>query len=168
MRVASRRFSRLLAGVVVAATLVLSACGRGAKVLSATAKTGNCPVCHMKVNTGDEWESEILFKGGSKLMFESPADMLRFYVTPSKYEVTDDQKNTSNIEQVLVYDYSTKRHVDGVKATLVYNSKVSGPMGPDFVPFESADAAASFQKANGGAAIGINQVTEETLRELTK
>ena len=122
----------------------------------------------MKVNAGDDWEAEIAFKGGSKVMFESPADMVRFYLTPAKYDVTEDQKKASNIDRVFVTDYSTKRLIDGLRAALVYKSKVEGPMGPDFIPFESADAANSFLKTNGGRIVTLNQVTEEMVRDLKK
>ena len=152
---------------LIAAGLLFAGCG-GPKTLPANAKSGNCPVCHMKVSAGDTWESEIVFKSGSKVMFESPADMLRFYLTPAKYDVNEDQKRASNFEQVLVTDYSTKQHVDARKAKLIYKSKVDGPMGPDFIAFESADAASSFVKTNGGKTVTLNEVTEEMVRDLSK
>src|SRR5215470_6757463 len=97
-------------GIALASALALSACG--AKALSADAKTGNCPVCRMKVHASDDWESEIFFKGGSKVMFESPADMFEFYLEPAKYGETEEQKSASNIERITVTDYATKKHID--------------------------------------------------------
>ena len=157
----------LAAFFIAASVFLLGGCG-GAKTLPADAKAGNCPVCHMKVDAGDPWEAEIVFKAGGKVMFESPADLLEFYVNPGKYGVTEDQKSASSFEQVIVKDYSTKKRVDGRKATLVYKSKVDGPMGPDFIPFESSDAANSFIKTNGGSRITLDEVTEEVVRNLRK
>ena len=166
MRLSLIRYA--FAAFLMAASVLLGGCGGGAKTLPADAKSGNCPVCHMKVNADDPWEAEILFKGGSKLMFESPADMLEFYVNPGKYDVKEDQRNASNFERVMVKDYSTKKHLDGRKAALVYKSKVDGPMGPDFIPFESSDAANSFIKTNGGSRVTLSEVTEEMVRNLRK
>ena len=160
-------FAYSLPAFIIAASGLFAGCG-GAKILPADAKTGNCPVCHMKVSAGDDWESEIVFKGGSKVMFESPADMLQFYLTPARYDVGEDQKRASNFERVLVTDYSTRRHIDARKASLIYKSKVDGPMGPDFIAFESAEAAGSFTKTNGGTIVTLNEVTEEMVRDLRK
>ena len=155
----------LLTGIIIAFISSFYGCGE-AKPLSADAKTGNCPVCHMKVNANDDWESEILFKGGSKVMFESPADMVEYYLEPAKYGQTEEQKNNSNVQRVTVTDYSTKKHIDGRTATLVYKSNVQSPMGSDFVAFESPEAAAAFIKQHGGSIVTLNQVTEGMLRDI--
>ncbi|HKP84673.1 MAG TPA: nitrous oxide reductase accessory protein NosL [Blastocatellia bacterium] len=136
--------------------------------IKADAAWGYCPVCHMKVQASDEWASEIHFSDGTKLMFESPGDMLAFYTAPDKYKVTDAQKDRANITKILLKEYQTKDAIDGSQAKLVYKSKVEGPMGPDFLAFNRRADADAFVAANGGTVVGLRDVTPEMVRDLRK
>lgn len=136
--------------------------------IKADAKSGYCPVCHMKVQAGDEWATEIHYSDGTKLMFESPGDMLAFYTAPDKYKVTGAQKDRANITKILLKDYQTRDQIDGQQAKLVYKSKVEGPMGPDFLAFNRRTDAEAFVAANGGSIIALNDVTSEMVRDIRK
>lgn len=140
----------------------LSACGpsRPATV-KADAATGNCPVCGMQVSGADETTAEIYYNDGTKLMFESPGDLLAFYIAPVKYKATAAQQERANISRVVFKDYQTHQPVDGRQAALVYGSRVEGPMGPDFLAFTKRADAETFVAANGGKVIGLNEVTPE-------
>jgi len=138
------------------------------QAVKADATSGLCPVCRMKVNASDPWASEIHYSGGTKLMFESPGDMMAFYSEPGKYKVADALKDRSNIEKIVVKDYQTKEEIDARKAKLVYKSKIDGPMGPDFLPFSKREDAESFVALNGGTVVALNEVTLEMVQNLRK
>lgn len=134
--------------------------------IKADAKSGYCPVCHMRVQAGDEWATEIHYSDGTKLMFESPGDMLAFYTAPDKYKVTAAQKDRANITKILLKDYQTRDQIDGQEAKLVYKSKVEGPMGPDFLAFNKRTDAEAFVATNGGKIIALNDVTSEMVQDV--
>jgi len=145
----------------------LFACGPDRRgTLKADATTGNCPVCGMKVDAADEWTAEIYFNDGTKLMFESPGDLLAFYTAPGIYKVTPAQQARANITRVSFKDYQTKQAIDGRQAALVYGSRIEGPMGPDFLAFTRRNDANAFMAANGGQLLGLNDVTAEMVQNL--
>ena len=150
----------------LAVCLSLSACGPNHGAVSADATFGTCPVCHMKVKSSDDWAAEIYYKDRTKLMFESPGDMLAFYTSPNRYEVDDVHKERTNIEKIVVKDYQSKQATDARKATFVYKSKVTGPMGADFLPFSNRAEAEAFVVANGGTVLALDEVTGEMARDL--
>lgn len=154
--------------ILVIATLAFSSCGSRSGAVPAAAKMGTCPVCHMKVTAADEWASEIYFKDGTKLLFESPGDMLAFYTSPASYNVDDAHKDRANIQRIMVKDYQTKQPIDALQARLAYKSKVEGPMGADFFPFAKRDEAEAFVAANGGTLLALNEVTGDMVRDLRK
>lgn len=129
---------------------------------------GTCPVCQMKVKTSDDWAAEIYFKDGTKLMFESPGDMLSFYTAPNRYDVDDAHKDLAKIERITVKDHQSKQPIDARQAKFVYKSKVEGPMGPDFLPFGKREDAEAFVAANGGTLVSLIEVTGEMARDLRK
>src|SRR5258707_15849989 len=69
--------------------LFTSSCGGRGGVVPENARLGTCPVCRMQVKASDDWAAEIYFNDHTKLMFESPGDMLAFYVSPERYGVDD-------------------------------------------------------------------------------
>lgn len=149
----------------VAASLLLlvfclSACGPNRRaVVKADSVTGYCPVCGMKVNAAEDTTAEIYYNDGTKLMFESPGDLLTFYTAPAQFNVSPAQQNPANITKVSFKDHQTRQAIDGRQAALVYGSRVEGPMGPDFYAFDKRTDAEAFVAANGGKVIGINDVT---------
>lgn len=150
-------------------TFCLTACGPDRRApVKADAATGYCPVCAMKVNAADEWTAEIYYNDGTKLMFESPGDMLAFYTAPGKYKVPPAQQDRANIMRVAVKDYQTRQAIDGQQAALVYGSRVTGPMGPDFLAFTRRNDADAFIAANGGQLLGLNEVTPEMVQNLRR
>ena len=136
--------------------------------IKADATSGYCPVCQMRVQASDEWASEIYYSDGTKLMFESPGDMLAFYTAPDKYKVTDLQKDRANITKILLKEYQSKGPIDGQQAKLVYKSRVEGPMGPDFLAFDKRADADAFVAVNGGTVIALKDVTPEMVKDLRK
>ncbi len=145
----------------------VSSCGpkRNAPVAE-NATFGYCPVCGMQVNAGDPWAAEIRYSDGTKLMFESPGDMLAFYTSPTRYSVNEWLKEKGNIKGLLLKDYNTRQQIEATDAALVVKSRVDGPMGPDVFPFSTREAAELFAGHNGGTLIRLADVTVELVREL--
>ena len=157
------------ASLLLIAFCLLSACRPDPSApVKADAVTGYCPVCKMQVKAGDEWTAELYYKDGTKLMFESPGDLLAFYTAPGKYAVTDMQKDRANITKIALKDYSSKQVIDGRQARLVYNSKLEGPMGADFFPFGNPTEAETFVASNGGKIIGLEDVSPELVQTVRK
>jgi len=151
------------------AFLLFTSCGPGrGGAVSANASYGKCPVCGMNVKESDDWTAEIFYKDQTKLLFESPGDMLAFYTTPNAYRTDDAHQDRANIEKIVVKDYQTKQPADARQAKFVYNSRVEGPMGPDFLPFAKKEDAEAFIAANGGTLLSLDQVTSEMVREVRK
>jgi len=151
------------------AFLLFTSCGPGrGEAVSANASYGKCPVCGMNVKESDDWTAEIFYKDQTKLLFESPGDMLAFYTTPNAYRTDDAHQDRANIEKIVVKDYQTKQPADARQAKFVYNSRVEGPMGPDFLSFAKKEDAEAFIAANGGTLLSLDQVTSEMVREVRK
>ena len=148
--------------------LFTSSCGGRGGVVPDTAAFGPCPVCRMQVKASDDWAAEIYFNDNTKLMFESPGDMLTFYVSPERYAVDDVHKNRANIRKITVKDYQSKQPVDARQAAFVFKSDVEGPMGPDFLPFAKKEEAEAFVATNGGTLVPLDEVTSAMVREVRK
>ena len=150
----------------VSVCLMISSCGPTRGAVASSSAFGYCPVCHMKVRATDDWAAEIYYKDQTKLMFESPGDMLTFYTSPDSYNVAASNKDKGNIEKILVKDYQNKQSTDARQAVFVYQSRVQGPMGADFLPFALRTDAEKFVAENGGTLLSLNQVTPEMCRDL--
>jgi nitrous oxide reductase accessory protein NosL len=148
--------------------LFTSSCGGPGGVVPETATLGTCPVCRMQVKASDDWSAEIYYNDHTKVMFESPGDMLAFYTQPEKYAVDDVHKNRANIVKISVKDYQSKQSADARQAKFVFKSKVEGPMGPDFLPFAKKEDAEAFVAANGGTLLSLDEVTSAMIREVRK
>lgn len=148
--------------------LFTSSCGGRGGVVPETAVIGTCPVCRMQVKASDDWTAEIYYNDHTKLMFESPGDMLAFYTSPEKYAVDEVHKSLRNIQKISVKDYQTKQPADARQARFVFKSKVEGPMGPDFLPFAKKEDANAFVAANGGTLLSIDEITSAMVQEVRK
>jgi copper chaperone NosL len=143
-------------------------CGPSRGPVSSDAAFGFCPVCHMKVKNSDAWAAEIYYNDRTKVMFESPGDMVAFYISPGAYAVDDAHKNRANIERIVVKDYQSKQAIDANQAVFVYKSRVEGPMGADFLPFAKRGDAEAFVAVNEGTLLSLKEVTGDMSRELRK
>ncbi|HKA19562.1 MAG TPA: nitrous oxide reductase accessory protein NosL [Blastocatellia bacterium] len=164
----SARWTTLAALALCVSVCLMTSCGPTRGAVASSSAFGYCPVCHMKVKATDDWAAEIYYKDQTKLMFESPGDMLTFYTAPDSYNVAASNKDKGNIEKILVKDYQNKQSTDARQAVFVYQSRVEGPMGPDFLPFALRADAEKFVAENGGTPLSLNQVTPEMCRDLRK
>jgi|SRR5581483_11993779 len=164
-RLTSKIDYRVAASLLLLA-VCLAACGKQRVAVKADATSGNCPVCGMQVNGADETTAEIYYNDGTKVMFESPGDLLAFYTAPGKYKATPSQQDRNNITRIAFKDYQTHQPIDGRQAAIVYGSRVDGPMGPDFFAFNKRADADAFVAANGGKVVGLSDITPEMAQAL--
>lgn len=123
-----------------------------------------CPVCGMFVAKYTSWLAQILHADGTRHTFDGVKDMMAYYFTPGKYgTLTQD-----SIKEIWVKDYYNLTWIDARKAYFVVGSNIYGPMGNEFIPFSSKDAANSFLKDHKGRqtfAFGeIDKTLVESLR----
>ena len=110
-------------------------------------KKERCPVCGMFVHKYPTWLAQVQFEDGSTFFFDGVKDMLAFYFEPEKYGAQ------GSIKQIYVTDYYSQKWIDGVEAFYVTGSDVLGPMGHEFVPMATMEAAKSFLADHQGKAI---------------
>lgn len=109
-----------------------------------------CPVCGMFVAKYPDFVAEIVFKDGSRAVFDGAKDMLKYYFDLAKYNPS---KKTADIDSIFVTDYYSMRAVDGIKALYVVGSNVYGPMGREFIPFEHEEDANEFMTDHAGKSL---------------
>ena len=149
------------AAVVMAGVLTLAA-------VSATAappgfvkpgKGEKCPVCGMFVYKYPDWVAEIVFKDGSREVFDGAKDLFRYYLDMRGF---GGKKGQGDVAAVFVTDYYTLEPIDGRTALYVIGSDVYGPMGKELIPFERRKDAEEFLRDHGGRRIiGFGEAASE-------
>ena len=123
-----------------------------------------CPVCGMMVAKYPEWIAQIELADGTVLMFDGPKDMFAYYFAPEDYGGGE-----ATVTAVAVRDYYKQQWLDGMAALYVVGSDVLGPMGHEFVPFASREAAENFLKDHHGKRIlSFEQVDLNLVQSMRK
>lgn len=119
------------------------------------AKEDKCPVCGMFVYKYPRWAAKIEY-GDKYYFFDGIKDMMKYYFEHQK-----------GISHLLVQDYYTEKTLDGLKVYFVYGSDVYGPMGNEFLAFETKEAAKRFLLDHKGkAVISFEEITEDLVYSL--
>lgn len=121
-------------------------CVQAAPQIEVTKKE-RCPVCGMFVHKYPTWLAQVQLEDGSTLFFDGVKDMLAFYFEPEKYGVK------RSIKHIYVTDYYSQGWIDGTKAFYVTGSDVPGPMGHEFIPLATMNAAKTFLADHQGKII---------------
>ncbi len=107
-----------------------------------------CAVCGMMVAKYPQWVAQL--KTSSEvLLFDGVKDMMAYYLEPEMY---GGQKGEA-LSGIYVKDYYSQQWIDSLSAFYVIGSDVLGPMGHEFIPFESRDGAENFLKDHKGKQI---------------
>jgi copper chaperone NosL len=141
---------RLLLAPVLVALILTALLAVSSSAVEPTPRPGpedRCPVCGMFVHKYPNWVSLIVFSDGTRVFFDGPKDLLRYYHELPKY--TPD-KTTEDIATIYVTDYYTTQLIDAREALFIVGSDVMGPMGKELVPVEGEEAAASFRQDHRG------------------
>jgi len=114
-----------------------------------------CPVCGMFTYKYPKWAAQIFYENGTEKhhwSFDGVKDLMKFYFNPMQWGNYKSSKK-ENITKILVTDYYTQKGIDATKAFYVIRSDVYGPMGHEFIPFESKEDAKIFKKDHYGKKI---------------
>ena len=112
-------------------------------------KDTRCSVCGMFVAKYPNWLATLTLSDGEIKYFDGVKDMMAFYFAPQKYGA----KPGATVKTVGVNDYYTLSAVDAKSAFYVVGSDVTGPMGHEFIPFASKEAAEGFSKDHQGKSV---------------
>jgi copper chaperone NosL len=105
-----------------------------------------CAVCGMFVAKHPNWLSRIQHANGTIMWFDGAKDMLAYYFNPGKFG----SQSPESIMDIWVKDYYSLAWIPGRQAFFVTGSDVHGPMGQEFIPFSSREAAQNFLKDHRG------------------
>jgi len=125
-------------------------------------KDEKCPVCGMFAYKYPKWAARMNVTQNAQTTshaFDGVKDMLKFYFNPAKWGNYTKPNDTD--VKLLVSDYYTQEAIDGKKAFYVIGSDVYGPMGHEFIPFETRKSAETFLKDHKGTAVlEFSRITE--------
>lgn len=122
-----------------------------------------CAVCGMFVAKYDNWLAQIRLADGTVMYFDGVKDLLVFYFDPAGYS----KAAPADIQEIWVKDYYSLQWLDGRAAFYVIGSDVYGPMGKEFIPFASRDAAGSFLVDHKGEAVlGFSEITSDLVQSM--
>lgn len=119
-----------------------------------------CPVCGMFVAKYPTWIAQVVLSDGRVEMFDGPKDMLVYYFSPEEYGA-----NGAQVVDIVVRDYYSLRWIDAKEAYFVTGSDVYGPMGHEFIPFSTREAAESFlQDHHGKQILTLSTITDKLVQ----
>lgn len=122
-----------------------------------------CAICGMFVAKYDNWIVQVRLSDDKVLFFDGVKDMLVFYFDPQQYS----SMNREDIKEIWVKDYYSLDWMDGRNALYVIGSDVYGPMGKEFIPFSSQEAADNFLQDHLGTKIlTLDEVTDELVQSM--
>lgn len=116
-----------------------------------------CAICGMFVAKYENWIVQTRLADDSVMFFDGVKDMLVFYFNPQQYS----SMRQEDITEIWVKDYYTLGWLNGRKALYVIGSDVYGPMGKEFIPFSSREAADNFlQDHHGTNILSFEEITD--------
>ncbi|MGF1532078.1 MAG: nitrous oxide reductase accessory protein NosL [Bernardetiaceae bacterium] len=122
------------------------------------AVTYDCAHCGMPSKEFPEWNTRITTAEGEQWTC-SPRCML--ILTKKDKPMAD--------AQIAVVDYYNQQMIDGKTAFYVIKSQQTGPMGHDFVPLQTAEAAQEFLNDYAGDRIlRYEEITPDVIEEVVR
>jgi len=139
---------RIIISVLISGLLVFSVSPLYAEGPQPT-KKDKCLVCGMAVSPYPNWVSAIEFKDGTRVFFDGPKDMFRFYFNMKKY---GSDKTQADVSTVYVTEYYSTKMMNAGDDDLYFitGSDVYGPMGMELVPVKGKKQAETFMKDHKG------------------
>ena len=138
---------RALPAVLVLAGFLLFSLPATATEAPTPGKDARCPVCGMFVAGYTNWICSAVFSDGSKVFFDGPKDMFRFFFDVPKYRAGS---TAADIAELYVTEYYSVRLTPAKDVIFVSGSDVLGPMGKELVPVSGLDKARGFMRDHGG------------------
>lgn len=158
-----RKSSRyLIFGILFCSMVFLAGISQGAPEPGIGADE-RCSVCGMFVAKYEDWIVQTRLADNSVMFFDGVKDMMVFYFNSKKYSKFQQE----DIREIWVKDYYSLQWLDGFKAFFVVGSDVYGPMGKEFIPFQSREAADNFLKDHKGTKIlTFNEITDDLVQSM--
>jgi copper chaperone NosL len=122
-----------------------------------------CPVCGMFVARYPEWISQLHLDGGEVHFFDGMKDLLAYYFHPANFG----GRAEAQVKAIWTKDYYTLQWLEARQAYFVVGSSVHGPMGHEFLPLASREAADTFMRDHQGREIlTFDQITAERVQAM--
>lgn len=104
-----------------------------------------CPVCSMYPARYPQFHCQIVFKDGSYEAFDSASGLLVYLHFPDKTGI-----KLKPVAEIYFKDYLKESWLEADKAFFVTGSEIRGPMGIQFLPVDSEQAAEELKKQAKG------------------
>jgi nitrous oxide reductase accessory protein NosL len=104
-----------------------------------------CPLCGMYPARYPQFNCQIVFKDGSYEAFDSAIGLLVVLLFPDNTEM-----KLKPIAKIYFKDYFKESWLEADKAFFVTGSEIMGPMGVEFLPVDSEQAAKELKKQEQG------------------
>ncbi len=104
-----------------------------------------CPLCGMYPARYPQFNCQIVFKDGSYEAFDSAVGLLVYRLFPDNTEI-----KLKPIAKIYFKDYFKEIWLEAGKTFFVTGSEIMGPMGVEFLPVDSEQAAEELKKQEQG------------------
>jgi len=104
-----------------------------------------CPLCGMYPARYPEFNCQIVFKDGSYEAFDSAIGLLVYLLFPDKTGI-----KPKPVAEIYFKDYLKESWLEAGKTFFVTGSEIMGPMGIEFLPVDSEQAAKELKKEEKG------------------
>ncbi len=115
-----------------------------------------CPLCGMYPALYPNFNCQIIFVDGSYEAFDSAVGLLIYLLFPNKIGI-----KSKSVSKIYFKDYLKESWLEANSTFFVTGSEVMGPMGTEFLPVDSKQAASELNKQEKGKDIihfkAINQ-----------
>jgi nitrous oxide reductase accessory protein NosL len=123
-----------------------------------------CPLCGMYPARYPKFNCQVVFKDGSYEAFDSAIGLLVYLHFPDKTEI-----KLKPVAGIYFKDYLKGGWLEADNAFFVTGSEIRGPMGIQFVPVDSQQAANKLKKqANGKDIIHFKMINRQYLIDAAK
>ena len=104
-----------------------------------------CPLCGMYPARYPQFNCQIVFKDGSYEAFDSAVGLLVYLLFPDNTEI-----KLKPVARIYFKDYLKEGWLEAGKTFFVTGSEIMGPMGVEFLPVDSEQAAKELKKQEQG------------------
>ena len=104
-----------------------------------------CPLCGMYPARYPQFNCQIVFKDGSYEAFDSAIGLLVYLLFPDNTEI-----KLQSIANIYFKDYLKESWLEAGKTFFVTGSEIMGPMGVEFLPVDSEQAAKELKEQEQG------------------
>ena len=123
-----------------------------------------CPLCGMYPARYPQFNCQIVFEDGSYEAFDSAVGLLVYLLFPDNTGI-----KLKPLARIYFKDYLKEGWLEAGKTFFVIGSEIMGPMGVEFLPVDSQQAAEELKKqANGKDVIHYTMINRQYLINAAK